>query len=290
MSLTKFLKLKEVKSKFLDFFPKPRFTVKREIVASPITENYSLVGTAFDYLFRFIIEYSFEKIITNKWIAEIALEDLEKFFEVKKEQKELDDPKLKHMYLYYKTVENVILEAKKHHSEFISNGQITERLIESTLLLAQIDPIYRAGVFTENLGSINIKDVKDLENLISSVDLDNFNPKKKCFLNPNFGEASKMVGGADADLIIDDMLIEIKTTKRLEMRRETYNQLIGYYILYRIAGINGMTEINNIKKLGVYFSRYGYLHLYNIEDIIDETIFPEFIQWFKDRASQEYGK
>ena len=73
------------------------------------------------------------------------------------------------------------------------------------------------------------------------------------------------------------------------MKIEIFNQLIGYYTLYRIAGINGITENRKINKLGVYFSRYGYLHLYDIEDIIDETIFPEFIDWFKERASQEYG-
>jgi len=50
-----------------------------------------------------------------------------------------------------------------------------------------------------------------------------------------------------------------------------------------------MTEINEIKKLGVYFSRYGYLHFYDIEDIIDEIKFPEFIEWFKERATKEYG-
>ena len=86
------------------------------------------------------------------------------------------------------------------------------------------------------------------------------------------------------------MLIDIKTTKIFQMKREYYDQLIGYYTLYRIDGIDGMPGDNEIKKLGVYFSRYGYLHSYNIEDIIDENKFPEFIEWFKDRATQEYGR
>jgi len=99
-----------------------------------------------------------------------------------------------------------------------------------------------------------------------------------------------MVGGADADLVIDEMLIDIKTTKIFQMKREYYDQLIGYYTLYRIDGIDGMPGNYEIKKLGVYFSRYGYLHIYDIEDIIDENKFPEFIEWFKDRATQEYGR
>lgn len=174
--------------------------------------------------------------------------------------------------------------------EFLSNGQITEKLIESTILLAQVDIIYRVKRIYKNVGNINKDDVTDLRNLISLVNLNDFKLKNTCFLNPNYGKASNMVRGADADLIIDDMLIEIKTTKTLQMRREVYDQLIGYYTLYRIAGINGMSEYNEIKKLGVYFSRHGYLHLYDIEDIIDETKFPEFIEWFKERASQQYGE
>lgn len=43
MSLTKFLKEKDVKRKFQEFFPRPRFTTKKEMLAPPLTENYSLV-------------------------------------------------------------------------------------------------------------------------------------------------------------------------------------------------------------------------------------------------------
>lgn len=290
MSLTKFIKQKDVKSKFLELFPKPHFTVKHEILAPPLTENYSLVGTAFDYLLRFFIEYSYEQTISNKWVAENSLKLLEIMIEAIQKQEERDVPKIKVIKECYNQVDNIILDAKKNHSEFLSNGQITENLIESTILLAQADIIYRANIIDKNLGNINKDDVKDLRNLISLVNLENFKLKNICFLNPNFGKASNMVGGADADLIIDDTLIEIKTTKTLQMKREVYNQLIGYYTLYRIAGINGMSENNEIRKLGVYFSRHGYLHLYKIEDIISETKFPAFIGWFKERAIQQYGE
>jgi len=290
MSLTKFLKEKDVKRKFQEFFPKPRFTVKKEILAPPLTENYSLVGTAFDYLLRFFIEYSYEQTISNKWVAENSLKLLEITIETIQKQGEQDKQKVNFIKECYSQVDKIILDAKKNHSEFLSNGQIIEKLLESTLLLAQADIIYRANIIDENLGKINKDDVKDLKNLISLVNLNNFKLKNTCFLNPHFGKASNMVGGADADLIIDDMLIDIKTTKILEMKREVYDQVIGYYTLYRIGGINGMSENNEIKKLGVYFSRYGYLHLYDIEDMIDETKFPEFIDWFKERASQQYGE
>ncbi|MFW9881594.1 MAG: hypothetical protein ACFFG0_51670 [Candidatus Thorarchaeota archaeon] len=290
MALTQFLKLKDVKSKFLTSFPKPEFSVKREILASPLTENYSLVGTAFDYLLRFLIEYTYEPTISDTWVAENSLTFLAGLIEFIQSHGEKAGLRVKALKEYYDQVNDIILNAKRNHSKFLSDGSITKNLIESTLLLAQVDIFYRAGKINENLGKINKDDVADLKNLISLVNIEIFRPKKIAFLNPRFGHASRMVGGADADLIIDDMLIEIKTTKRLEMRRDTYNQLIGYYTLYRIASISNMTEFEEIRKLGVYFSRFGYLHLYNIEDIIDEEGFPKFIEWFKERAIQYMHK
>lgn len=315
MSLTEFLGLKDVKTKFLELFPKPPFTIKHEILAPPLTTNYPLVGTAFDYLLRFFLEYSYDQIKSNHWIAENSLEILGKLVEVIQNYREKELPKDLQQILsrlfslidkdfntknnnqkveivkeWYKKVKILIMEAKKNHNKFLSNGEITESLIESTIKLAQADIIYRAGIIDKNLSKINKDDVTDLRNLISLVDLNDFKPKYRLYLNPSFGIASEMLGGADADLIIDDTIIEIKTTKKLEMRRDYYNQLIGYYTLYRIAGINGKPENIDIKKLGIYFSRHGYLHLYDTEDIIDEAKFTEFIEWFKERASQEYGE
>jgi len=103
-------------------------------------------------------------------------------------------------------------------------------------------------------------------------------------LNPTFKNIPLK---ADADLVVDDMLIDIKTTKNFQLKRNYFNQLIGYYTLYKIGGIDGMPLQNEIKKLGIYFSRQGYLHWYEVDDIIDGNRFPEFIKWFKKRAGKD---
>ncbi|MCD6423792.1 MAG: hypothetical protein J7L42_06735, partial [Elusimicrobia bacterium] len=89
----------------------------------------------------------------------------------------------------------------------------------------------------ENLGNVDEKDVKDLKKLISTVKPEYFKAKKICILNPTFGIASQLVGGADCDLVIDDAIVEIKTTKKLELMRRYFDQLIGYYILYNIGAL-----------------------------------------------------
>jgi len=62
------------------------------------------------------------------------------------------------------------------------------------------------------------------------------------------------------------------------MRRDMFNQLIFYYILNRTNGIIGIKERIEIRKLGIYFSRYGYLHLYDAEDIIEEAKYHKFLK------------
>ena len=65
-----------------------------------------------------------------------------------------------------------------------------------------------------------------------------------------------MVGGADADLIIDRILIDIKTTKSNSFTQDMYNQLLGYYALSTFR-----KDLDGITELGIYFSRYGVLNV-----------------------------
>ncbi|HEY9245715.1 MAG TPA: hypothetical protein VIO11_02605, partial [Candidatus Methanoperedens sp.] len=130
----------------------------------------------------------------------------------------------------------------------------------------------------------------DLKKLISIVNPDSFKARDLCMLNPTFGEGSKLVGGADADLLIDDTLIDIKTTKSLELSRDTFNQLVGYYILFKVGGIDGAPFKLGIENLGIYYSRYGELYMFSIKMVMDEIKLSSFIEWFKKRATDEYGK
>ena len=58
MSLTSFLKIKEVKEKFRRTFKKPVLKLEGEILAPPQTTNYSLFRTTFGYLMRFVLGHN----------------------------------------------------------------------------------------------------------------------------------------------------------------------------------------------------------------------------------------
>ena len=301
MSLTSFLKNKDVKDVFKQEFKKPRLKLQGELLSPPLTNHYGLVGTAFDYLLRFYIKRVNPNAIEERWVSEASLHLLEMvqlrdlleipdetplmqtLKEMITEKATLSDPTV------YKKVVEIIQFSRKIYDEFIRKGEMSSDLFKAVLLLAQVDVIYRAGLVDENLGNIDEGDIKDLRNLISIVKPEYFKAKRICILNPTFGIASQLVGGADCDLVIDDAIIDIKTTKKLNLTREYFDQLIGYYILYKIGGIEGMPSNCEIKRLGIYFSRYGYLHFIDVRDIIREDTFPNFVEWFKKRASDEYG-
>lgn len=275
MSLKSFLEEnQDVKKKFKQEFLIPKFNIRKKLLAPPLTKNYSLVGTAFDYLLRFYIKYLNPNVImiTEKLAAEITLELIK------------DDKNL------YEKASKIISDARKNYSIFLQNGKINNNLIKSALLLAQLELIYRAGPsYLENIrnkiGIIDSKDIKDLKKLISIVNPRIFRAKYLCILNPLFKNIPLLIGKADADLVIDDMISEIKTTKEFKLKRKHFNQLIGYYVLYKLGGIYKMPSKYKINKLGIYFSRYGYLHVIHIKDIFDKNKLQNFLKWFKKRSS-----
>src|SRR5258706_12398640 len=117
MSLTTFIAKPDVREKFSSEFEKPKFQVRKEIIASPLTKRYSLVGTAFDYLLRFHLEYWHPKFVKKQiWVAEQAL----KFLTDK----------------YLEDGEAIIDFAKKNLERFLKTGECDTELVESSLFLA----------------------------------------------------------------------------------------------------------------------------------------------------------
>ena len=79
-------------------------------------------------------------------------------------------------------------------------------------------------------------------------------------LNPTF-DGSRDVGGADADLIVDGTLFEIKTTVKPEIGADWIWQLMGYVLLdYRDA--------LQITDIGIYMVRQGLLFRWDLEEAV----------------------
>lgn len=286
MSLTSFIHIPEVRQRFAKSFPKPSFKLDAKILAPPLTKHYSLIGTAFDYLMRFHLKYLNPKSIERTWVAESAVELLRSHPEYFIIRKAYTPSNIKRTLA---KADNIIRRAKEASSTYQQTGSMTDELLESAIYLAQLDPIFRAGVIDPNIGIADKGDAEDLRNLISAVDAKVFKAERICVLNPTFGEGSHLVGGADCDLLIDDTLIDIKTTKALEIKRDYFNQLIGYYILFTIGGIDGSPSGAVVKNLGIYFSRYSVLHTIPVSRLTGNPNFPDFRNWFEGKAKEVFN-
>ena len=300
MSLTHFVGLPEIRQGLNEQFVMPPLKTPDDIRVEPKTKSYSLIGTAFDYLFRFNLKRLNSTALTKRWIAELALNRLPQDYddeELKAESnstgvpievlKEMVGLKIKKQSKSPREkVERLITEAKQVYSKYLQSGIMSDDVIRATVHLAQIDPIYRAGYVDPNLGEVDDLVIQEMRELIEIVDNDAFIAKDHCLLNPTFGDASLEVGGADADFIIDGCMVDIKTTKSARFTRDQFNQLVGYYILHDIGGIDGDRNIT-ITSLGVYYSRYGELCTFPIAPLIGKE-YSAFVKWFKKKMKETY--
>lgn len=125
--------------------------------------------------------------------------------------------------------------------------------------LAGLDVIYRAHR-TEQIGRVaSARELEDLAALFAIVPWDAFRPTTCLALNPTFGEGSRAVGGADADLVIDSTVVEIKVVAQAAVQAETVRQLVGYALLARRYGIDGVDATAPVERIGVYLARCGVL-------------------------------
>ena len=298
MSLTSLLKQKKYRNAFAERFPVPICSLDGDLLAPPKTKRYSMIGTAFDYLLRFHLKRTNPDAESRQWVAESGLDELRlmsggygrRLSDGKAVKVDLngsikgilvpvdEDGKMVYRELGLAQAEERYAKTVADYERFLSDGNMNRGVMRGALFLAQLDPILRAGrvVFSD----IDENDVDDLSNLLGvAKNIDSFTRRQRCTLNPVFGKASVMVGGADADFILGDTLIDIKTTKFLKLKQDMWSQVVGYYLLDMING-NG----HGIKNLGIYFSRHGVLQTFSVDDLGDVG---DFMDWFKEEVKKD---
>ena len=138
-------------------------------------------------------------------------------------------------------------------------------LLEEVYRLGRIHPnSLLAGECSSVQGLLNLADDQSIVDLrtLSYRFYDNFQQMLTLphILNPTF-DGSADVRGADADLIVDSTLIEIKTTKRKDLKRDWLYQLLGYVLL-------DYTNRYDIQRIAFYMARQGILIEWDLEDAI----------------------
>jgi hypothetical protein len=259
VSLSTFVERKDVKEYLRVNVAKPWFKVRAEIKAPPLTTSYGWTGTAFDYAMRFYLQKLNPSAKVSRWLAE------ESAALVVASRRETARTK--------KRVLRIVETAKDCVRSYLNSRRDAKpgaELIRATVDLAQLDLVYRIGLL--DLQPINDPLVEDIGNMLALVRPEDFRAKRTCVLNPTFGAASELVGGADGDLFIDGTLVDIKVNKHLEMGRDVFNQIFGYFCLSCIGGVDGCR--GKVSCIGVYFARYGVLHRIPIKSFVEPDRLP----------------
>jgi len=272
MSLTTFIKQEDVDILLDAHFLKSGImsSIKAErvrIKAPAQTKNYALIGTAFDYMLRFYAGVSsIGTVKESMYVAEYSLEALKS--------------NLGERHPKTKKVEELLDQVKVLKDDCISRGTFTRALMVAFLNLSKVDRIYRSGDldYPLDFDDIDEYDVLDLQNLFRTLKdsqlIAEIRAASMISANPHFGAGSTLVNGADADIVIDGTLIDVKTTKYLKLSYEYLYQLFGYYILsihddiYTENQDECFRHESGIERIGIYFSRHGYLVTISIDDIM----------------------
>lgn len=209
-------------------------------------KHSALVGTAFDYAARFELAHRAPHAVSRRWVAEGAVARLRISNSV-----ELAD------------AQRVVEEARNA----VAVGWPASALARYALIathaarLAQLDTFFRSGyppTFGERDGIDELGIVDEVVQLLVCADpLWRLSTRAPLLLNPHFGSASLAVGGADADLVAQNVLIDIKTTKQTVVERDTMRQLVGYVALARASDCAELFA--QIDTVAIYFARYGVL-------------------------------
>ena len=224
-------------------------------VVLPPGTNAGTVGTAFDYRLR----YLFAATSPMDFVAGSGARLMGAFFE--------DEGIL----LADQPIPASVIESFFHYTEeWVTNCNPVARELSAQeetdldricYMLALFEEVRRAGLWPGSpLTSQGVTSLDDLLGLVPAPAIADLAlltkpmypvwlplAAKPFVLNPVF-EGSTDVGGADADLIVDGTLVDIKSTTKPNLDKATVYQLLGYLFL-------DYTNEYQVDELGVYYSR-----------------------------------
>lgn len=233
--------------------PKHLFQSSKDCIACPRSKNFSLIGIAFDYLLRSEIKRQNRDAKEDEFIADAGIDLVAHMITTEGSFKaingEAGDAELGALFQ----------TSRDYHSardNFLKTGNLTDEFIEKTIKFSRMDTIFRAHYLDDVRKPVDPEDVKDMRALYDIIPSNFVNMGRNIILDATFGEASVMVGGADVDLVFDNTLIEIKTTKDMKLDEYLWAQTVGYMILSKKARDLG-EEFPELTEMGIYYSRYG---------------------------------
>jgi|SRR5690625_150444 len=229
----------------------------------------SIIGTAFDYLARLIIAKKVSWAKDEVWIDSASERGLKMLVRI--------TPDIVGKKLFRKYNKGLSLA-----KQFVrGTTEITTDLLNHSTYMARLEHVMRSGLAPESIKDSllseeefqvitelgRICDVFQNEFMIPEI----ITIESDVVFNPHFGISSIASGSADADIFIDGVLYDFKTTKIIGYRWQDIAQVFGYYFLHEISNrgndVQSMLQGKKITSLALYKARYGEVEKVNISDM-----------------------
>lgn len=264
MSLLSKITTPEAREFLGDKIHNPGIDPKPEISVESSSSSPNRVGTAFDFAIREGLKNRFSTIERNE-----SDTPLKGGLEIIKKTDGLSHKAFREEYE----------RAKKAIKNLDQDTTLTVEQAEAFYSFADLEIVFRSS-YTDHLpNEISDTEINELQQLFNLIPWNKFSPENNLFLNPTFGTGSTLLGGADADIVLDDIIIEIKTISTARPQIRDHRQLVGYALLAKYFGLNDKPEAHDINQLGVYLSHSGELFNWPLYEILDQDTEEEVINF-----------
>lgn len=303
MSLRDFIGQPRVRGRIRPLRPPPPRAIPVPLRVAPPRQqsrgDASIVGGAFDYLLRFELQRRAPHAVSDEWVAAKAAETLwrgvspgtwigeDPFYDPSIPGGH-SDQRLRPEELGMrarKVVDDARAVLASHLKTTIPDRAQLAALAAQTVRLARLDAVYRRRALDPDFDADAPRDqVTDLLRMLDIVPWVSLVNNEVLILNPTFGSSSKMVGGADGDLIAGDLLVDFKTTRKDAIDVTDLDQLLGYFLLSRHERKTD-PDFPSIRRVGLYYARRGYLWWYPVSKWTEHPEFPSVEDWFVGTAA-----
>jgi hypothetical protein len=190
-------------------------------------------------------------------------------------------------------------ELSKVANQYVQTGMNTERVVRAALLDAGWQPPDAVQSWI-NRDAFEADLLQEMEAMFDLLRSQAWGKGEEMFENPLFGHYRHILPG-EGDFIVDDLLVDIKTTERRSFTNAFWRQLLLYYVLndiqrelYAAESVSRSGremfdgQYPDISRVGIYFARYGALQTVDMEDLLsDDEQYKAFRAWIVDRAIAE---
>ena len=276
----------DMRAKLNQHFPVPKLEPAGGI--QPLERIGYKTVTALGYMIKFYIRHAFPKITTDPWAnpgmccdSANGASDMDVFkYTSLLLANSTNLPFGDWAGYFYSLADSARLVSKSLRraadvcDDYVRTGIVTDRLVRVAFDLTSIGfaTMCRQTYDGYDASTFQIDDLRAIFDVM--VESRVLCPKKRVLICPDFGWKPSADGCTNSDIIIDDMLVTIRSTQDIVLRQNAYNKLLSMYAM-------SMFKFGDITSIGVYFSRLGVLRTIPVPDKSETD---DIISWLEEHT------